>query len=87
MVGLGKLQALALGAAGEHGVVRMLQIIETELRVTMQLLGVNRCSELDGSYLQPAAPVATPGVLSAFPLLEAQPSGVDKALGNDQPPE
>lgn len=69
MVGLGKLQALALGAAGERGVVRMLEILETELRVNMQLLGVNSCAELDGTYLQPAAHVLPPGVLSAFPLL------------------
>ena len=71
MVGVGKLQALALGAAGEHGVLRMLELLETELTVTMKLLGVNRCSELDGSYLQPTAPVAAPGLLSAFPLLDS----------------
>jgi glycolate oxidase len=70
MVGIGKLQALALGAAGEHGVVRMLELLETELIATMKLLGVNHCSELDGSYLQPTAPVAAPGLLSAFPLLD-----------------
>ena len=39
MVGIGKLQALALGAAGERGVVRMLEILETELTVSMKLLG------------------------------------------------
>jgi glycolate oxidase len=69
MVGIGRLQALAVGAAGEAGVVRMLEILETELRVAMKLLGVNACAELDGTYLQPATPVAAPGVLSAFPLL------------------
>jgi isopentenyl diphosphate isomerase/L-lactate dehydrogenase-like FMN-dependent dehydrogenase len=69
MVGLGKIQALAYGAAGERGVVRLLEILDTELRVNMKLLGVTRCSELDGTYLQPAAHVAPPGVLSAFPLL------------------
>ena len=67
MVGLGRLQALALGAAGERGIVRMLELIEQELVVAMQLLGVNRCTDLDGTYLQPAAPVTTPGTLSAFP--------------------
>ena len=71
MVGLGRLQALALGAAGEAGVLRMLELIETEIRIAMKLLGVNRCAELDGSYLQPAAPVTEPGPLSAFPLLDA----------------
>jgi isopentenyl diphosphate isomerase/L-lactate dehydrogenase-like FMN-dependent dehydrogenase len=69
MVGIGKLQALALGAAGERGVVRMLEILETELAVNMKLLGTNTCEELDGTYLQPAIPVTTPGVLSTLPLL------------------
>jgi glycolate oxidase len=72
MVGLGRLQALALGAAGQAGVVRMLELIETELRVTMKLLGVNRCAELDGSYLQPAPAVSPPTSLGAFPLLDAR---------------
>ncbi|HLF13121.1 MAG TPA: alpha-hydroxy acid oxidase [Gammaproteobacteria bacterium] len=71
MVGLGRLQALALGAAGEQGVLRMLEIIQAELTVTMKLLGVNSCIELDGTYLQPAAPIVTPGALSAFPLLDS----------------
>jgi glycolate oxidase len=69
MVGIGKLQALALGAAGEQGVVRMLEILETELTTTMKLLGVNELRELDGTYLQPATPVTVPGTLSALPLL------------------
>lgn len=70
MVGLGRLQALALAAAGERGVARMLELLETELTVTMKLLGVNRCAELDGSYLQPAPVVGRSGPLGAFPLLD-----------------
>jgi isopentenyl diphosphate isomerase/L-lactate dehydrogenase-like FMN-dependent dehydrogenase len=69
MVGIGKLQALALCAAGTAGVVRLLEILETELTVSMKLLGTNTCDDLDGTYLQPATPVATPNPLSAFPLL------------------
>jgi len=69
MVGIGKLQALALGAAGEQGIVRMLEILETELTTAMKLLGVNELRELDGTYMQPATPVTTPGTLSALPLL------------------
>jgi len=69
MVGLGKLQALVLGAVGEQGVVRMLEILETEITTTMKLLGVNELRELDGTYLQPATPVTAPGTLSALPLL------------------
>jgi isopentenyl diphosphate isomerase/L-lactate dehydrogenase-like FMN-dependent dehydrogenase len=69
MVGIGKLQALALGAAGEQGIVRMLEILETEATTAMKLLGVNELRELDGTYMQPATPVTTPGTLSALPLL------------------
>jgi isopentenyl diphosphate isomerase/L-lactate dehydrogenase-like FMN-dependent dehydrogenase len=71
MVGLGRLQALALGAGGEAAVLRMLELIETELRVAMKLLGVNSCAELDGSYFQPAVAVRPPSALGAFPLLDA----------------
>jgi isopentenyl diphosphate isomerase/L-lactate dehydrogenase-like FMN-dependent dehydrogenase len=69
MVGIGKLQALALCAAGTAGVVRLLEILEAELTVSMKLLGANTCDDLDGTCLQPATPMAAPGVLSAFPLL------------------
>lgn len=69
MVGIGKLQALALGAAGQRGVVRMLELLETELTVNMKLLGANTRDDLDGTCLQPAIPVTAPGVLSALPLL------------------
>jgi isopentenyl diphosphate isomerase/L-lactate dehydrogenase-like FMN-dependent dehydrogenase len=68
-VGLGRLQALALAAAGEDGLVRLLELLETEIAVNMKLLGVNAYAELDGSFLQPAQPVAPAHVLSAFPLL------------------
>src|SRR5688572_22422956 len=69
MVGIGKLQALALGGAGERGVLRMLEILESELTINMKLLGANTVAELDGTYLQPATPVTVPGALSALPLL------------------
>jgi glycolate oxidase len=69
MVGLGKLQGLALGAAGERGVVRMLEILEAELTVSMKLLGTSTIADLDGTYLQPATPVTMPTALSALPLL------------------
>jgi glycolate oxidase len=69
MVGIGKLQALALGAGGRNGVVRLLEILEAELTVSMKLLGTRTIGDLDGTYLQPATPVTVPGALSALPLL------------------
>jgi isopentenyl diphosphate isomerase/L-lactate dehydrogenase-like FMN-dependent dehydrogenase len=69
LVGLGRLQAFALGAAGRDGVVRMLELLETELHVAMKLLGVTKIEELDGNYLHPAVPVLRSDALGAFPLL------------------
>lgn len=69
-VGLGKLQAWALAAGGDTGVIRMLEILETEISVSMGLLGVSKLDQLDASYVQKAAPVKTPHWLNPFPSLE-----------------
>jgi len=73
LVGIGRLQCWALAAAGEGGIVRMLELLEDEIRRCLGLLGVNRFAELDASYLHPATPANAPHVLSAFPLLEIAP--------------
>jgi glycolate oxidase len=69
MVGLGRMQCLALAAAGEAGVVRMLEILEHEIVTCMGLLGVNNWQELDRSHICAAPPIDPPHMLSAFPLL------------------
>jgi glycolate oxidase len=69
-VGLGRLQGYAMGAAGQAGVVRMLELLETEIEICLGLLGVTGIKDLDESYLHPAPSVTEPHVLSAFPLLE-----------------
>ena len=68
-VGLGRLQGLALGAKGREGVVRMLELLEIEVRICLGLLGVRSIAELNPSYVAPAKAVERPGPLSAFPLL------------------
>ena len=73
LVGIGRLQALAVAAAGREGVVRMLELLETELTAAMKLLGVTRLTELDGNYLHPTIPMAPPRALGALPLLDAVP--------------
>jgi isopentenyl diphosphate isomerase/L-lactate dehydrogenase-like FMN-dependent dehydrogenase len=70
-VAIGRLYLYGLAAAGQAGVVRVLELLETEIRVSMGLLGVDRFSKVDKSYLHPAPPVYTPHVHSAFPLIEA----------------
>ncbi|MBV8165277.1 MAG: alpha-hydroxy-acid oxidizing protein [Alphaproteobacteria bacterium] len=70
IVGLGRMQCYGLGAAGQAGVVRMLELMEDEVKRCLGLLGVNGFGEIDRSYLRPAAPTVQSHVLSAFPLLE-----------------
>ena len=69
-VGIGRLACCGLAAAGEEGLVRALHLLETEIRLCLGLLGLDRIGAVDRTYLHPATPVRTPHVTSAFPLLE-----------------
>jgi glycolate oxidase len=73
LVGMGRMQCWALAAAGEAGVVRMLELLEDEVQRCLGLVGVNTFAELDKSYLHAASPTNLPHVFSAFPLLEIEP--------------
>ena len=74
VVGLGRIACMGLAAAGEAGLVRVLELLEEEVRLCLGLLGVTRFGELDPSYLHAETPVyspsAGPSVVSAFPLLD-----------------
>jgi isopentenyl diphosphate isomerase/L-lactate dehydrogenase-like FMN-dependent dehydrogenase len=72
LVGLGRMQCYGLAAAGQAGIVRMLELVEDEVQRALGLLGVTKFSELDRSYLRAAAPANPPHVLSAFPLLQIE---------------
>lgn len=69
-VGIGKLQGLALAAGGEAGAVRMLELLEDEVRCCLGLLGVCSYAELDQSYVAAASPLPRTTIHSAFPLLK-----------------
>jgi len=71
-VGLGRLSCCGLAAAGQAGLVRVFELLEEEIRICLGLLGVNRLSALDSSYLHPASPVRPAHVTSAFPLLDEE---------------
>jgi glycolate oxidase len=73
LIGIGRLQCWALAAAGEAGIVRMLELLEDEVIRSLGLLGVTKFAELDKSYLHAATPTNLPHVFSAFPLLEIEP--------------
>ncbi len=68
-VGLGRAQGIALSAGGEDAVVRMIEIIENEMRCAMALLGVAKLSGLGPHFLTPAEPLARNWLESAFPLM------------------
>ncbi|WP_105436097.1 alpha-hydroxy acid oxidase [Neorhizobium tomejilense] len=70
LVGLGRMQCIALAAGGKDAIIRMLELLEDEMLRSMALLGVSAINELDRSYLHPAPAVTTPGALSAFPLMD-----------------
>jgi isopentenyl diphosphate isomerase/L-lactate dehydrogenase-like FMN-dependent dehydrogenase len=68
-VGIGRLQCIGLAAGGEAALVRMLEILKTEIRTCMGLLGASEVSELGPTFLEKAAPLAQNWLDSAFPLL------------------
>jgi isopentenyl diphosphate isomerase/L-lactate dehydrogenase-like FMN-dependent dehydrogenase len=69
LVGLGRMQCYALAAGGEPVLTRLLELLEDEVMRCLGLAGVTRFAELDRAYLHAAPAVASPHVLSAFPLL------------------
>jgi isopentenyl diphosphate isomerase/L-lactate dehydrogenase-like FMN-dependent dehydrogenase len=66
-VGVGKLQGLALAAAGEAGIVRMLELLETEIRSTMGLMGVTSLSQLNPSWVRAAPPITNGSLSGPYP--------------------
>lgn len=75
LVGLGRLYCYALAADGAPGVVRMLEILENEMRSCLGLLGATAYDQLGPSFVHPAMPTNLPHVHSAFPLLRLEDSG------------
>jgi glycolate oxidase len=79
-VAIGRLQGIALGADGEAAVVNVLEILETEMRSCMGLLGVRSLSELGSQCLADVEPLGGRNWLeSAFPLLAEGYGGSDIA--------
>ena len=66
-VACGRLYAMALAVAADHGVERMLEILEFELTNSMGLLGVTSLGELNPSYV---AKSTIPASVRAFPLYD-----------------
>ena len=66
-VAIGKLQGWGLGAAGQAGLVRVLELLENEITITMGLLGVSRIDQLKPACLCKTQPLAPAHEMSAFP--------------------
>ena len=67
---MGRLEGLSMAAAGSAGLVKALKLVETELRLSMALLGVADIADLNGELVQRSEALGQSNVLSAFPLLE-----------------
>lgn len=65
-VAIGKLQGWGLAADGTDGVVRVLEILEEEMRVSMGLLGVTSVDQLTPARVCPAEPTTLPHEMSAW---------------------
>ena len=70
VVGLGRMLGYGMAAAGQYGVVRVLELLEDEVTKCLGMLGATSFAELEPSHITPAAPVTAPHVTSAFPLLD-----------------
>jgi isopentenyl diphosphate isomerase/L-lactate dehydrogenase-like FMN-dependent dehydrogenase len=67
-VGIGRLYCYALAAAGRPGIVRMLELLEDEMRRDLGLMGCESVKKLDKSYVCAAYPVRPADVFSAYHL-------------------
>ena len=66
-VAIGKLQGWGFAAAGQAGLVRVLEILQSEIVLTMGLLGITRLDQLVSTYLEKVQPLASAHEMSAFP--------------------
>ncbi|MBI2296315.1 MAG: alpha-hydroxy-acid oxidizing protein [Betaproteobacteria bacterium] len=71
-VGVGKLLGWALAAAGEAGIVRMLELMDIEIRTALGLMGVTSLAQLNPSWVRPAQPVRPASQTNGYPWFEEQ---------------
>jgi len=69
-VGLGRMMCVALAAAGSPGIVRMLELLETEYRIALALAGAASAQDLSAAFIaHDQQPVSQVSAFSGFPLL------------------
>ncbi len=72
-VAIGKLQGFGLAADGQAGIEHVLALLETEIRTGLALLGVTTLDQLTPDYVRPSFACRTPGLTSAYPLIDLPP--------------
>jgi glycolate oxidase len=65
-VAIGKLQGWGLAAGGQAGLVRVLELLESEIITTMGLLGVTSLDQLTNAYLCKVQPLSPTHEMSTF---------------------
>jgi glycolate oxidase len=65
-VAIGKMHAMGLAAGGSEALVRVLQIFEEEMMVSMGLLGVTNVSQITKNYIREAHFTTLPHEMSAW---------------------
>ena len=71
-VGVGKLLGWGLAAGGEAGLVRMLELLDLEIRTALGLMGVTSLKQLNPAWVRPAQPVRPATQTNAYPWFEEQ---------------
>jgi isopentenyl diphosphate isomerase/L-lactate dehydrogenase-like FMN-dependent dehydrogenase/drug/metabolite transporter (DMT)-like permease len=70
VVGIGRLAAFGLAAAGADGVLRVLEILEDEIATTLALIGATGVGALDRACVERTEPLGEARVLGTFPALD-----------------
>lgn len=70
MVGIGRLEALAVAAGGANGLVQALSLLEEEIRISLKLLGASSINELGPQFLFRESGPNRRGFFSSFPLAD-----------------
>jgi glycolate oxidase len=65
-VAIGKLQGWGLAAAGQQGLVRVLELLESEITTSMGLLGITHIDQLTPAHLCPVQPLGPTHEMSTF---------------------
>jgi isopentenyl diphosphate isomerase/L-lactate dehydrogenase-like FMN-dependent dehydrogenase len=69
LVGIGRLQCVALAAGGKPTLLRLLELLESEIRIAMALSGAASRADLGRSHLTISQSVLPTHTWGAFPML------------------